>query len=131
MIFADIDERAAGWICVALADLKRRGPDGLRPPPGVDEFMRWCQSRAKRGQTGQVVADLAQLVEAESVDGLLLRYDEAGHVLNVSRSVLKRLIAAGEIPTVRVAGGVRIRRTDLQAYVDSLASIDRTGGTAA
>jgi excisionase family DNA binding protein len=51
---------------------------------------------------------------------LLLEKPEAAAELSLSVRQLERLIAASVIPAVRVGGAVRIRRSDLEAYVSTL-----------
>lgn len=51
---------------------------------------------------------------------VLLRLPEAAHVLAVSRSTVERLVASGELVSVRVGAGVRVRRDDLEAYIAAL-----------
>lgn len=47
----------------------------------------------------------------------LLRADEVAQRLNISRSLAYQLMQRGEIPTVRFGGSVRVRESDLGAYV--------------
>jgi HK97 family phage prohead protease len=54
-------------------------------------------------------------------DSPVLTKGEAAGLLRVSVRSLERAIAAGALPAVRLAGGTRIRRVDLDAYVTSLA----------
>ena len=51
---------------------------------------------------------------------LLLRINEAAAAVGLSRSKIYQLIAAGEIPVVRVHRSVRIVATDLEAWVEGL-----------
>ncbi len=47
----------------------------------------------------------------------LLRLPEAAAELSVSLSTVKRLVAAGELPVVRVGSAVRVRPEDLRRFV--------------
>jgi excisionase family DNA binding protein len=57
--------------------------------------------------------------------GLLLTFTDAARELGLSLSSVHRLVRSGILPAVRVDTGHgqtrRIRRSDLDAYVDSLA----------
>ena len=57
------------------------------------------------------------------MDALLLKVPEAAAQLGVSRAKLYELIAKGALPSVRVDGCRRIRRADLQIFVDNLHSV--------
>jgi len=47
----------------------------------------------------------------------LLRIDEIAHRLSVSRSMAWKLIAHGELRSVRIGRAVRVRPEDLEEYV--------------
>jgi len=49
---------------------------------------------------------------------------EAGRYLGVSADTVRRLIHAGHIPHARIGASIRIRRTDLEAYLDSQTSTE-------
>lgn len=51
--------------------------------------------------------------------GQLLNLDETAEVLNVSRATLYRLLAAGELPWVRVGSNRRIDPQDLYAFIQA------------
>jgi excisionase family DNA binding protein len=53
----------------------------------------------------------------------LLTVTEAAGILGISRAYAYRLVAAGELPTVRIGSLRRVRLSDLVAYVDSLGLI--------
>jgi excisionase family DNA binding protein len=48
----------------------------------------------------------------------LLRANEVARFLNVSRALAYRLMQTGEIPVVRVNRSVRVRRVDLESYIE-------------
>jgi excisionase family DNA binding protein len=50
----------------------------------------------------------------------LLSVTEAADILGISRAYAYRLVAAGDLPTVRIGSLRRVRISDLVAYVDSL-----------
>ena len=49
---------------------------------------------------------------------LLLRIPEACDVIGIGRSKLYEILKSGELPAVRLGRSVRIRLSDLQAWVD-------------
>lgn len=53
-----------------------------------------------------------------STDDRLLTGEEVADLLHISRSLTYQLMRRGDIPTVRIGRLVRVRRSDLQAYVD-------------
>jgi excisionase family DNA binding protein len=57
---------------------------------------------------------------------LLITKGEAAEQLGVSLRTIERLIAAGQLPLVHVAGAARVRVADLGAYVQSLDADRRT-----
>ncbi|MDE2096661.1 MAG: helix-turn-helix domain-containing protein [Patescibacteria group bacterium] len=52
---------------------------------------------------------------------MLLRIEEAAHVLSISRSQAYKLIASGEIPVVRLGKSVRIPIDALRERIGSAA----------
>jgi excisionase family DNA binding protein len=56
---------------------------------------------------------------AERERPMLLRPEEAAAMLNVSRSKLYGLVAAGRVPSVRITGQIRIPRAALLEMVES------------
>jgi excisionase family DNA binding protein len=50
-------------------------------------------------------------------DAVLLTIDEASALLAVSRSTVKRLLAAGEVPAFRVGAAVRVPTYGIEAYL--------------
>lgn len=47
----------------------------------------------------------------------LLRASEVAEVLSISLALAYRIIQTGEIPSVRIGTAVRVRPTDLEAYI--------------
>lgn len=56
---------------------------------------------------------------------LLLKAEEAARLLGLGRSKVFEMLATGELPRVRIGRSVRIRRTDLEEWVEQ-----RAAGTA-
>ena len=52
--------------------------------------------------------------------GLRLTYEEAGQYLGVSKEKIKRMVASGELPVVRLSARcIRIRIEDLRAFEEA------------
>jgi excisionase family DNA binding protein len=49
----------------------------------------------------------------------LLNADQVAERLNISRALAYRLMKSGEIPTVRFIGSVRVRESDLLAFIET------------
>jgi excisionase family DNA binding protein len=47
----------------------------------------------------------------------LLNVRDIVRILNISRSLAYRLVQSGEIPSVRIKSSVRIRKQDLDAFI--------------
>lgn len=84
--------------------------NGIRPPG----WLAYTLLLASGGLERPTVA-----LPSTMDDALLITYETAASLLATSTRTVRRLIAAGELPTVDV-GGPRIRRGDLVAYVDRL-----------
>lgn len=56
--------------------------------------------------------------EADSVERLLMRPTEISQALAMSRSKVYELIASGQLPSVRVAGCVRVPVAAFRAWID-------------
>jgi len=55
----------------------------------------------------------------------LLRPDEVAEVLNISKSLVYKLLQQGQIPAVRFNKTVRIRQVDLDNYIDKCLTGER------
>ena len=60
----------------------------------------------------------------KSVEGLepLLRGNDVARLLNISRSKAYAMIQSGEIASVRLGGSVRVRPSDLLAFISDRVS---------
>ena len=56
-------------------------------------------------------------METTTLQGTLLKPREAAQILNISRSLVYKLISSGEIPVVRIKSTVRIKASDLDEYI--------------
>ena len=54
---------------------------------------------------------------SNKVHTVLLSAEAVGELLSVSVRTVRRMIAAGEIPIVRIGRAVRIRRVDIEALI--------------
>ncbi len=60
--------------------------------------------------------------EVRQPEPLLLRATEVASLLNLGRSKVYELMAAGELPVVRIGGIVRVPRSELETWIRSKAS---------
>ena len=49
---------------------------------------------------------------------ILLKGNDVARILNISRAFAYQLMRQGEIPTVRIGNAVRVRESDLLAWID-------------
>ena len=54
---------------------------------------------------------------SNKVQTVLLSAEAVGELLSVSVRTVRRMIASGEIPVVRIGRSVRIRRVDIEALI--------------
>lgn len=117
-----LDERQAGYLSLALELLHRRlSDDALTMPDELTEFQRQVTNSARAGQarpTGAVQREVAH--PAPVKPGLLLTEDETAETLRASTRSIRRLVAAGKLPAVKLNGRTRYRRVDVEAYVAGL-----------
>jgi excisionase family DNA binding protein len=53
------------------------------------------------------------------MERLLLRPAEVADLIGIGRSKVYEMLASGELPSVRVGGGLRVPRTGLEEWVDA------------
>lgn len=96
--------------------------DGLPVPAEVDELAALL-SRVVRSRLETTVLDeqVAAAQHSRMADRLLLTRREAAERLGVSERTIDRLIASGRLPLVHVERAARLRVSDLDAYIQSLA----------
>jgi len=68
-----------------------------------------------------------------SIEPIVLSISQAAAYLGVSPDTVRRLIRGGTIPHARIGNSIRIRRTDLEAYIEGQISrqwrpLDNRGG---
>jgi excisionase family DNA binding protein len=71
--------------------------------------------------------DVTEHAKAHPVDSqktaeeTLLREDEVAFMLRLGRTKVRQLFMNGDIPTVRIGRALRIRRSDLNRFIDRCA----------
>jgi excisionase family DNA binding protein len=55
----------------------------------------------------------------DGANGRLLRLGEVAHRLSISKSMAWKLVAYGQLRSVKIGRAVRVRPGDLEAYVES------------
>jgi excisionase family DNA binding protein len=60
--------------------------------------------------------------EGAAVASQLLRIETVAKALDLSRSAVYAVVARGDLPVVRIGRSVRVRRTDLDAFIERLAA---------
>ena len=53
-------------------------------------------------------------MKTERLERILLRPEEVAYALGISRSSAYQLIAAGELPSIKIAGLIRVPRESLE-----------------
>jgi len=121
LLLVTLTAEVAGHLCLAVQQHRqwaRRA--GLALPDELDQLERALATRARRGQEGTPLEDLWSVRHAQTMSPQLLDYPAAGQVLGVSQRTVKRLVAAGDLPVVRVLGSARIRVEDIDGYIARL-----------
>lgn len=106
----------APHVAVALEyHLRRCREQGVPVPDGLVDLRDWAVvvQRGLSSPPPVPESDTGPVV-------LLLTLPSVAEQLGCSLSTVKRLIADGDLPTVRLAGVRRVRRVDLEEYVDRL-----------
>lgn len=106
--------------------------DALQVPPSVDELAsilcRCAQTRPTATPAEHQWTMESWAAHHGQVTGrLLVTKAEAAELLGVSVRTVERLIAAGQLPLLHIERASRLRLTDIEAYVDSLAGTSTTG----
>ncbi len=94
-----------------------------RLSPGALELRALAES-SRRFMTAQFSGTVALVEEVEHDEVMtpqLLTFTDAGRVLGgMSLATVKRLVASGELPAVHIGRNARIRKADLDSFVESL-----------
>lgn len=95
--------------------------DGYTAPPEIKALTDLLLDWASAVLSGPEVANGCGGPDAAFVPApLLLPLGGVAEYLGCSLSTVKRLIADGSLPTVTVGGTRRVRRIDVEAYVEGL-----------
>lgn len=110
-------------VALALARYEKEAKlDGLPVPPelaGICEFLMDCAT-TRHCATGLGADGVASDAEAMTNHPVLTKR-EAAAALRISVRTLERLIASGALSTIRVADSTRVRRIDLEKYIEEMA----------
>ena len=121
---ADRSRQVFAHLAIALsAHVKSAGRSGLVVRVEVLTLRDLAQNLATARQDATPLAVPSEPGEADVMaprDALLLTKRDAAAALRVSTRTVERLIAAGTLRAVTVGSSPRIRRADLEAYVESL-----------
>jgi excisionase family DNA binding protein len=63
--------------------------------------------------------DMSNVEKRQQSESLLLRVTKVAQLLGVSRSKCYEMIAAGEIPSVKLGDSLRVRRVDLENWLEN------------
>jgi excisionase family DNA binding protein len=93
----------------------------MRVPLELVELERVWSQAATGGQGRPAFDELRDLSERPAMSPRCLSYESVASALDVSVRTVRRLVSGGDLPSVRVGGSVRVRVSDLDSYVESLA----------
>ncbi|GAA4698029.1 excisionase family DNA-binding protein [Nocardioides nanhaiensis] len=120
LLAAHLARALARYVPEATREAKASGSAVPSELVNLAEFFADC-ARPRQDATWNAVSP-PTMDAAGMTNRLLLTKREAASLLAVSVRQLERLVAGDAIRTVRVGGGVRVRRADLDAYVAGLAA---------
>lgn len=116
LLVLSLDSMAARHLARALEDHRRWcRTNAVALPPALEQLAL----AVRAGQSRSTEHDNVDVVEAASV-AIAYTYTEAGQLLGVSESTIRRLVRSRELRAVSVAGTRRIHRDDLTQYAESL-----------
>jgi excisionase family DNA binding protein len=122
VLILDLGRVAALHLAVAL-DLHRRTcrANGTQVPSELVDLAQHCWSKARGDSDRQEAMTVAEIVHSlqSAPVSLLVDVPAAAEALGVSPRQVERLVASGELTSVK-GGRRRIRRSDLERYVDGL-----------
>lgn len=121
MFLLDLDRLGAAHLHRAITRYEAELRRDAQHLPGDLLDLRAALCRARTGQDGPIPPDIADTPHGASMSPMLVTFDRAAAVLDVSASTVKRLVRSGELLSVKVAGASRIRCQDLAEYVSGLA----------
>jgi excisionase family DNA binding protein len=123
LVFLTLSREVAGHLCLAVQGHRQWAQlRGMAIPDELADLERQFQIQARQGQAGTAVEKPGAALEAEQVSPRLLTYADAAALLHVGERTIKRLVAAGALSPLRIGGSVRLRLSDIDAYIERLAA---------
>lgn len=120
-----LDERALRWLTSAVASqVRSQVSAGTGVPLEAFEVAQTLVAAVQRQEPTtrrDVVDSLGQVLDAAVMRSLLVTVDQAADLLSVSPRTVERLLVSGDLPSLTVAGSRRIRRADVEAFIDARA----------
>ena len=114
-------EELLAHVAAALAlHARRMRSEGRSVPPGLLVIAEWAADCVRSRHSPTVLDGLARVLDGRVMDPLLLTKHDAATLLRMSVRTVERMAANGTLTPVKVAGSVRFRRSDLDAYVAKL-----------
>lgn len=116
-----VDDTLRAHVVRALAEHRRWLRSNRLPAPAALDALLDALAGPVAALGGQQRSSLD--VGAEGGDGgaVLLTYEDAGRRLAVSPRTVRRLVAAGRLPAVRLGRSVRIRAAELDRFAGEVA----------
>lgn len=130
LALVDVSPPAAAHLSIALRRYREQlRRDGMAPPVELRALERFFAERASSSavgvHSGSALDGFAVFVNSQDVIPRTHSYEQAAGLLGCSRSTVKRLIAAGRLPTVEVGRRRRVHTADLEQYLDEQRSAIR------
>lgn len=131
-LILDVSPRVAGHLAVALRQHQEwAARSGMALPQELAQLQAALTTRATRGQDGTPLEDLWSVRHGQDMAPRLVTYANAARLLSVHERTVKRLVASGDLPVVRIGGAARIRTADLDDYIAHLAASTAHEGASA
>lgn len=92
--------------------------NGVTVPDGLAEVLKWSQVVA-RGLSSPPALDVTDDVVVEP---LILTIPQVAELLGCGQTKVKTLVDAGQLPVVDFGGVRRVRRADVDAFIEKLAA---------
>ena len=126
MLFLELDEASRAHLARAVDDHRRWcRVNGFDVPAPLHQLS--VTLAARDGQARPQVAEPLPLAESGPV---ALTYAAAAALLSVSPRTIRRIVGAGQLPTIDIAGCKRITRTAIEQYLHSKENGDGTSDAA-
>lgn len=128
MLLIDVDAELAGHLSVAIRVYRNRASRaGINTPKPMAELEKVLAARASEGQRGTPVAHLWSVAKTDPMICLegaggtrLVGYAGAAELLGCSVRTVKRLVASGALPVVRLGDRLpRVQVGDIERLIQS------------